>query len=77
MHEDHEKRFVEITDFHKIDKDYVHLVAGLTHEELPAKAEELDADVVVMGAVARDRLKRLFIGSTARKGRSRTCPATC
>jgi universal stress protein E len=67
MHEDHEKRFVEITDFHKVAKDNVHLVAGLTHEELPAKAEELDADVVVMGAVARDRLKRLFIGSTAER----------
>ncbi len=67
MHEDHEKRFVEITDFHKIAKENVHLVAGLTHEELPAKAEELEAGLVVMGAVARDRLKRLFIGSTAER----------
>ena len=67
MHEDHEKRFVEITDFHKIDKDKVHLVAGLTHEELPAIAERLDAAVVVMGAVARNRWKRLFIGATAER----------
>ncbi len=67
MHEDHEKRFVEITDFHKVDKDKAHLVAGLTHEELPLIAEKLGADVVVMGAVARNRWKRLFIGATAER----------
>ncbi len=67
MHEDHQKRFIEITDFHKIDKDKAHLVAGLTHEELPAIADKLNASVVVMGAVARDRWKRLFIGATAER----------
>ncbi len=67
MHEDHEKRFREITEFHKIDADKAHLVAGLTHEELPLMAAKLDADVVVMGAVARNRWKRLFIGSTAER----------
>jgi universal stress protein E len=67
MHEDHQKRFKEITEFHKIDEDKLHLVAGLTHEELPAIANEIDADVVVMGAVARNRWKRLFIGATAER----------
>ncbi|MDJ0813615.1 MAG: universal stress protein [Woeseiaceae bacterium] len=67
MHEDHEKRFSEITSFHGIDEDHSHLVAGLTHEELPAMAENLKADVVVMGAVARNRWKRLFIGATAER----------
>ena len=67
MHEDHQKRFEEITSFHEIDTDHSHLVAGLTHEELPAIAESLTADVVVMGAVARNRWKRLFIGATAER----------
>jgi len=67
MHEDHQKRFKEITDFHKIDEGKAHLVAGLTHEELPLIAEQLKADVVVMGAVARNRWKRLFIGATAER----------
>ena len=67
MHEDHEKRFVEITEFHKVPADNAHLVAGLTHEELPLIAEKLKADVVVMGAVARNRWKRLFIGATAER----------
>ncbi len=67
MHEDHQKRFKEITEFHEVDDDKAHLIAGLTHEELPAIAEKLHADVVVMGAVARNRWKRLFIGATAER----------
>ncbi|MDH3351522.1 MAG: universal stress protein [Gammaproteobacteria bacterium] len=67
MHEDHEKRFNEITSFHGLADDKSHLVAGLTHEELPAIAATLNADVVVMGAVARNRWKRLFIGATAER----------
>jgi universal stress protein E len=67
MHEDHEKRFIEITDFHEIEKNNAHLVAGLTHEELPAIASKLEAAVVVMGAVARSSWKRLFIGATAER----------
>ncbi len=67
MHEDHQKRFREITEFHKVDDDKAHLVAGLTHEELPIIADKLKADVVVMGAVARNRWKRLFIGATAER----------
>jgi universal stress protein E len=67
MHEDHEKRFNEITSFHDIADSNAHLVAGLTHEELPLLADKLEADVVVMGAVARNRWKRLFIGATAER----------
>ena len=67
MRELHGKRFQEMVVYHEIDKDHAHLVSGLTHEELPALAEKLDAAVVVMGAVARNRLKRLFIGSTAER----------
>ena len=67
MHEDHQKRFGEITKFHGIDDEHAHLKSGLTHEELAALATEVDADVVVMGAVARNRWKRLFIGATAER----------
>ena len=67
MHEDHQKRFGEITSFHSIDDDKAHLASGLTHEELAALANKIDASVVVMGAVARNRWKRLFIGATAER----------
>ncbi len=65
MREEHEKRFNEITEFHGLDDKKAHLVSGLAHEELPLMANKFDADVVVMGAVARNRLKRIFIGATA------------
>ena len=67
MRQQHEKRFNEIVKYHEIDTGRAHLVSGITHEELPALAEDLDALVVVMGAVARNPLKRLFIGSTAER----------
>ena len=67
MHDERQKRFSEITKFHDIPDAQAHLASGLTHEELPAKAEELGATVVIMGAIARNRMKRLFIGSTAER----------
>ena len=67
MREQHEKRFNEVTGFHGIDDARAHLVAGLTHEELPALAADVKADVVVMGAVSRNQWKRLFIGATAER----------
>jgi len=67
MRRQHEKRFNEIIEYHEVEPDHAHLVSGLAHEELPALAKDLDALVVVMGAVARNPLKRLFIGSTAER----------
>jgi len=67
MHEKHQKCFTEITEFNQLADGKTHLVAGLTHEELPAIAKKVGADVVVMGAVARNRWKRLFIGATAER----------
>ena len=67
MREAHQKRFSEVAQFHGIAENDRHLVAGLTHEELPELAEKLDASVVVMGAVSRNRWKRLFIGATAER----------
>jgi universal stress protein E len=67
MRHQHEKRFKEIVGYHEIESEHAHLVSGLVHEELPALAKDLDALVVVMGAVARNPLKRLFIGSTAER----------
>lgn len=67
MKDQHGKRMQEITSYHGLRDDHVHLVAGRAHEELPALAVQYDAAVVVMGAVARNRLQRLFIGATAER----------
>ena len=45
----------------------VQLVSGMAPEELPIIAKGLEAAVVVMGAMERNRLQRLFIGETAER----------
>jgi len=67
VHADHQKRFAEITSFHGIEDNKAHLASGLAHEELPIVAKQTNAAVVVMGAMARNRWKRLFIGATAER----------
>ncbi len=67
IHRQHEKRFNEVVAFHDIYPKNSRLVAGVTHEELPEYSKNVDADVVVMGAVSRNRWKRLFIGATAER----------
>ena len=58
------KRFL---DTHAALGGRSHLYEGLSHECLQKAATEHAADFVVMGAVARRGLKRLFIGSTAER----------
>jgi len=67
MRGEHESRFREVTESHGLAPDRLHLVRGPAHEELPRVARELGASLVIMGAVARNRLQRLFIGSTAER----------
>ncbi len=65
MHERHRQHFNELLEFHGLSAKTAHLVAGRSQEVLPALARDVQASVVIMGAVARNRLKRIFIGSTA------------
>jgi len=64
---EHKKRFNEVIEKHEIDPGNSHLAAGLIHEELPEFCGNIDAAVVIMGAVSRNRWKRLFIGATAER----------
>jgi universal stress protein E len=54
-------------DTHAALEGRPHLYEGAAHECLQQAAKEHAADFVVMGAVARRGLKRLFIGSTAER----------
>ncbi len=65
MREQHGRRMTELAAAADIVASRTHLVSGLVHEELPELAEKLAASVVIMGAVARNRLEHLFIGATA------------
>lgn len=67
--EDKEKRkeLQALTDRYAMAHDHLHLELGVAADILPRKAEDLNADLVVMGAVARSGLNRIFIGSTAER----------
>lgn len=59
--------FEKLVAKHELGPRRTHLRVGLPGEELPELAEEIDAHLVVMGAVSRTGLKRLFIGNTAER----------
>jgi universal stress protein E len=48
-----------------IPRARAHLVCGDPVKDLPALARSIRAGLLVMGAVSRSRLKRIFIGNTA------------
>jgi universal stress protein E len=55
----------ELTDPMKLPRERVHIPHGGARDQLVSLTESLPADLVVMGAVSRSGIKRLFIGSTA------------
>lgn len=61
----HTEAVHELTDGHGVARDQVHVEQGGTRDRLLALTEHLRADVVVMGAVSRRGLARVFIGNTA------------
>jgi universal stress protein E len=50
-----------------VNERRVHVVEGEPGQVLPSIAKRLGAQIVVMGAVSRSGLKRLFIGNTAER----------
>ena len=61
------KAFDELTARYELGTRRAHLRTGIPVDELPDLASEIDAPLVVMGAVSRSGLKRLFIGHTAER----------
>ncbi len=64
---EHQAAFAELMAPHDIPDSHQHLLAGDPATVLPGLAGELGAAVLVMGAVARGRLQRAVIGSTAER----------
>jgi universal stress protein E len=65
--DEHRAAMARFLDTHAALQGKPHLYEGMAHESLQKAAQEHSADIVVMGAVARRGLKRLFIGSTAER----------
>lgn len=61
----HKEAMDRLMSDYSVPSENIHVVEGEPRELLVNQAEALDADIVVIGAVARGALKRLVMGSTA------------
>jgi len=61
----HTEAVFALTDRHSLARSCVEVHEGATRQLLVALTERMKADLVVIGAVSRSALRRLFIGSTA------------
>lgn len=67
IEQEHRRALRKLVKGYALRDERVHLYQGPTADLLPRVAAELEADIVVMGAVSRTGLKRVFIGATAER----------
>ena len=60
-------KLAELGAVNGIDPAYCHWTYVVINDSLPALIEEIDAAVVVMGAISRSGIDRVFVGSTAER----------
>jgi len=60
-------RIMPLGDEYGVAAANLHVDMGAAAQYLPRMAAECHADIVVMGAIARSGLRRMFIGSTAER----------
>ncbi|MED5525435.1 MAG: universal stress protein UspE [Pseudomonadota bacterium] len=65
MKEHHEKQAKEHAAAFGIAGDHIHVKEGLPEDVIPAVAESLNAELVIMGTVGRTGLTAALIGNTA------------
>ena len=63
--EQHDRALKILGETSDLPEEALHLIPGRAHEVLPAFVREQGASLVVMGALARSKLKQRVIGSTA------------
>jgi universal stress protein E len=67
VEEEHRRAFTEFLASYPIPTDNTHLLQGLPHETLPELTEGGGVDLIVMGAISRSGLDRVFVGNTAER----------
>ena len=60
-------KFAELGAINDIDPAHCHWTDVVINDSLPALVEEVDAAVVVMGAIYRSAVHRAFVGSAAER----------
>lgn len=69
--EQHGKALSDLVADFGLPPENVHLEEGVPHDVLVEQAAARNADFVVMGAVSRSGLQRIFVGSTAERALDR------
>lgn len=64
---EHREKLDALAAANDIDEKHTQQLPGSARDVLPYVARQRNADLVVMGAIARSGLKRMIIGSTAEK----------
>lgn len=67
VEEQHREAFKDFLSGYDFPEGRTHLVQGPAHEVLESVSETGDVDLIVMGAVSRSGLDRVFLGSTAER----------
>jgi len=67
IEKEHRAAFDTFLSQHSVPAGNAHFVEGLPQETLPKLTAEADAGVIVMGAVSRRGVDRIFVGSTAER----------
>jgi universal stress protein E len=65
MEKRHTDAVLALAQTHDISRERVHVLQGRPRQVLVEATDALHADVVVIGAVSRSALERLFVGATA------------
>lgn len=67
----HHAALQALLEAYPVDDCAVHLQQGVAAEQLLALSRDLPADIVIMGAVSRSGIERIFIGNTAERALDR------
>jgi len=67
VEDEHRKAFSEFLASYSVPDDNMHLLQGLPFEVLPELTESGDVGLIVMGAISRSGLDRVFLGNTAER----------
>jgi len=65
--QEHQTAMVEFLASHNLPKGNAHVLEGAPHDRLPEVVEQEGVQILVMGAISRSGLNRIFVGSTAER----------
>jgi len=65
MRQHHQQMMDKLVSRHHLEGQYTHIVQGLPEDVIPLVAEEISAELVILGTVGRSGITAALIGNTA------------